>query len=439
MAIYLILSALLLLANSWHVLRQWLINPPGTVFTGIAHYYADYFLYVGQIAHPGHLFTNENLAPTWIYWLYNGLGFFGGNPFVLYNASIIILSGILLWLLWKIAPQTIAFLFLATASNVSGFGDFWFSPTPALNRLGGVPHQIFQTILLLSVVLLFSKRNPKKLDIGYWILSIVAFLAATASPIQMLLLSIAICITKPRMIFYLIPAAVGALLINAEFTRQPILAAAKIWEDSQKVSVNPLQFLLALGPIAVLVPFGIKTYIKNISPIRKIIGFYGALSLLIFFSPIPGLLHTSPVRWISPASYMLFPLLAAEGIMVFQSKRLLFFLLIVAYSMFTVPSIIAQINARSGAPDALNHVPIDVVNHIQAIRKGGVVLVDPSLPYDVLIPVFTGLKTFTGHPIHTLYPAEKEALRQKFFKGEMTESEKMQFLADHNIGFILKK
>lgn len=434
----LVISALVITLNHWHVITAWFSKPQGTYFTGIAHYYADYFLYVSLMAQQGfvftnHLFTNEPLPPTWIYWLYTILGKLG-NPFFIYNLTIVIFSIVLLFLWWKVIQQVvatrltqnIAFLFVATASGFAGH-DFWFSPTPALNRLGGVPHQIFQTILLLSVVLLFIKRK-------YVLVSIVAFFAAVANPIQMFLVSIALIITKPITIIYLIPAAFGAFLTNAEFSRDPILSAAKAWENNQNITISIWRFILAVGPIVFFVPFGLKQYILKLTPLQKIVLLYGALSLLMFFSPIPRFFGTSPVRWLSPAAYGILPILAGLG-MSTKTNRLALF--IIFYAIFTLPSLVYQIEARMQAPKSLNYVPQDVVKQLHAIASDGVVLTHPSLPYDILVPVFTGNKTFTGHPIHTLYPELKEDLRKNFFSGRMTEEEKKQFIIDHNITTII--
>lgn len=518
----------MILSNSWHVISAWIKPIPNTVFTGIAHYYADYFLYVSLMAQKGwvftdHLFTNEALSPTWIYWLYTLLGKLG-NPFVVYTVSIIVFSATLLWLLWHLVRAIFpdkpvsgltAFLFVTTASNFAGGGDFWFSPTPALNRLGGVPHQIVQTILLLLVVVQFSKsiqhlfshqvssikyhgqKNIFSLTHNTIPLILLSFLAAAANPIQMLLITISttcffvldaregvsirtvitalaakniwgksdsdfddgrISARRLQRIFITyavlaVPAFVGAYAVNAEFSHQPILAAAKIWEDSQRISINLFQFLRALGPIGLLLPFGIIRYVKNLSPLRIFIGIYGIVSTVIFLSPIPGLLSTTPVRWISPASFLLFPLLAAEGLKVVAqllhriskktiSRTFWFTTILCLYIIATIPSLRNQINARANNPYNLAHVPNQVVTELQKIKQmsdDSVVLVDPALPYDVLIPVFTGHKTFTGHPIHTLYPDTKKALRQKYFAGNMTEPEKQQFLMDHHIRWIISK
>lgn len=480
-----LISFLVIFANSFHVISQWLANPPNTVFTGIAHYYADYFLYVSLMAQRGwiltdHLFTNESLAPTWIYWLYTLLGKLG-NPFAVYTVSIIVFSCILLWLLWhlvrKVFPDKpvsalVAFLFVSTASNFARSGDFWFSPTPALNRLGGVPHQVFQTILALLVIVLFHKLVSQTKQTKFQIREVcllagVSFLGATANPIQMLLIVIAafgtsmwlmrggtaMRVLATSLAALALPALIGAYVVNAEFSGQPILTAAKVWEDGQQISITIFQFLRALGPIGLLFPFGIMRYVKNLSPLRILIGIYGIVSTVIFLSPIPNLLSTTPVRWISPASFILFPILAVEGLTVLSqllyrlskktiSRTFWFTTMICLYITLTIPSIKNQINARSNAPSDLNHVPNQVVSELQNIKQipdNKVVLVDPALSYDAIVPVFTLHKTFTGHPIHTLYPQEKESLRQKFFSGGMTEAKKRQFLSDHRIGFIITK
>lgn len=428
--IVLIIAIVAIFANSWHVFAAWVNQPVNTYFTGIAHFYADYFLYTSLMAQKGwiftdHLFTNESLKPTWIYWLYTILGKFG-NSFVVYNVSIIGFSAFLLFLWWKIIAkltadkftQITAFLLLTTASGFTGY-DFWFSPLPALNRLGGVPHQIFQTILLLGMMLV----KPTGL-------LFLSFFAAITNPIQTLLLSLALIIVKRKNVFYLLPAAAGALLTNATFANDPILFAAKQWENSQNVSVNLWQFILAIGPIALLIPFGLKTYGKDITPLRKTLFIYGILSLLMFFSPLPKMLGTSPVRWLSPAAYTVLPILAAEGLKKFKIPILFIYL------FFTIPSIFNQITARQNAPRDLLYVPNEVVLSLRNLKGEGVVLTNPSLPYDVLIPALTGKRSFSGHPIHTLYPEVKEELRRKYFEGTMTEEEKQKFLTDHNIGTV---
>lgn len=437
-----IISLIAAVANSWHVIVAWLHQPPNTVFTGIAHYFADYFLYVSQMREgtlfTSHWFTNESLAPTWIYWFNGLLGRIGDiagfSPFATYNLALPALVFALCILWWKLIQKIfadnftriIAFVFVLTASNVPGLGDFWFSPMPALNRLGGVPHQIFQTILLVGVMLTLSRP---------FLLLPLAFLAATTNPIQMLLLTAAVAIAAPRRLpFLAIPALAGALLVNEEFARQPVLMAAKTWEAAQLLDVGVLQFLLAVGPIVVLLPFGIKHFLKKSDPLRRLILVYGVLSVVLFFSPIPRLLGTSPVRWLSPAAYTLLPILAAATL---QKSRYRY-LLLALYAVGTVPALFLQVQGRM-TDQKFNYIPTAVIQGLSKLQSQpeGVILVNPAIPYDVLIPVFTGHPSFTGHPIHTLYPDVKERLRQNYFSGRMTDAQAKQFLIDHRIVYVI--
>ncbi|MCL4200314.1 hypothetical protein KJZ67_03155 [Patescibacteria group bacterium] len=488
----------ILIANSWHVITEGIKNKPEELFAGIAHYFADYFLYVSHILQGAngawlftkHMYTNEPMPPTWIYWLYTILGKvsnLGIDPFMVYNGSLFFFVAILLSLWWRLIPvilpkqtpfiRLITFIFIITASNFPGLGEFWFSPTPALNRLGGVPHQLFQTLLLLLVLWIFSThitsfhKNPVVPRIlRLLLLAICSFLAATATPIQMLLVNSAAfvflvaTIRKEKIGQYAllglalaIPSLIGALLTNAEFARQPILSSAKLWEDSQPVSVSIWQFILAVGPISLLIPFGIRAFFPKYTPLGALLGIFGTLSMIVFFSPIPKLLGTTPVRWLSPASFTILPVIAAMGFaqitQVIQKaiprafQRLpVGMLLLVIYLAFTIPAILTQIQARTlplttdTTMQQLNHIPYPMMKTFMFLQNtahdDNLVLTDPALPYDALVPILTGLRSFTGHPVHTLYPQTKQHLRNTFFSGSMSETQARQFIKDHAISHV---
>lgn len=480
------IGATLVIANSWHMMKEWRANGPGEVFTGISHYGIDYFFYISHIVqgangawmYTRHMFTNEPLPPTWIYWPYTILGkfsTFGADPFVVYNASIVVFAAVLLMLWWRILVavlpekpfvRLIAFLFITTASNFPGLGEFWFSPTPALNRLGGVPHQLLQSILLLLVIILLSASvSPKlrhtrlRLTALYILLAIISFIAAATSPIQMLLVVVAASMyliislrsgaLLPQLVpvvLVSLPALLGAYLTNAEFARQQILVAAKLWENNQHVSVSLWQFILAVGPLSVFIPLGIRPYVRKLSPLRMLLGIFSVLSIAAFFSPLPKLLGTTPVRWLSPASYGALPILAALGFREVARSLSASCLLLVLYMLITIPSLMGQIQTRSTPLEtdrvirSLNHISFPMIDAFIAIENNTddrVVLTDPALIYDTVIPIFTGHRSFTGQPVHTLFPQAKEQLRRRFFSGDMTEPEAKQFVIDHDIGYIL--
>lgn len=493
-----IIIALITVANSWHVLLGLAQNNPDQVFTGIAHYFADYFLYVSQIAQAqnshtlfvNHLFTNESLVPSWIYWFNALLGKIHLNPFFIYNVSLILLVVGLLIFLWYIiklsvtdsTTRLITYIFIISASNYFDFpaffrdgtvklvGDFWFSPTPALNRLGGVPHQVLQTILCLAVITIYTSlsKSPKKYLWPYIALFIITLLATSANPIQMLLVVLTLLMLLSIRIYkkqfkssdmlltlvVCIPAILGALATNFEFTHQPILTAAKVWENNQQFSLSLSQFLWALGPIGLFIPFGVYATAKKHTRLFITFVLYSLLSLLFFFTPLPMLLDTSPVRWLSPAAYIGIVLLAGSGfaecLRYIRSKtkhnNVVLLIALITYLLLAIPAIVAQVQARTVplVTDArlitLNHIPYDAIDGLIKIQNSptdGVVLCDPTLFYDVIIPVMTGKKSFTGHPIHTLYPNVKEALRHELFSGTMNDNAAQDFMNNHTISYII--
>jgi hypothetical protein len=515
------ISLFVIIANSWHVISEWLINDPSRYFVGIAHYYSDYFLYTSYIAqgargawvHAYHMYTNEPLRAFWYYWMYVAMGHVGSwfhfSPFATYDIG---LTGIITLLIISIsilihhifphepAKRHVAVLFVLTASDFPDlavfiktgvwklFGLTWFSPSPALNRLGGVPHQTLQTALLCTIMWLYatSQEQSRFRMIKLVVLYILAFFTATIAPVQMFLLiiSIALMFIVPRMrriatkqvsvstilresipfVSVAIAAVAGVLVANHEIANQSIFAMARVWERKQYTTMTLLELYVGMGPIALFIPFGVLSYIKKLNTLRGIVLIYGLLSIASFYSPLPALLDVASIRWLSPSGYIIFPILAVEGIMEFSkgSAQLLSFLthrtlkqslifscLMIAYIVCTIPAIVAQIYTRTvplrseARIIALNHVSMSAVTAIRSINTSHVsmsqpvVLTDPTLPYDIIIPPLTGLRSFTGHIIHTLDNDAKQSLRQSFFAGYENDSEAMNFLKTHSIAYII--
>ncbi|KKU83562.1 hypothetical protein A2973_03770 [Candidatus Gottesmanbacteria bacterium RIFCSPLOWO2_01_FULL_49_10] len=505
--------------NQLHVIIQWVANRPGFVFTGIAHYFADYFLYVAQMVEGArgsllyyHRFTNEPVAPTWIYWfnaLLGRLGYLVGiSPFATYNIALFVLVMVSMLLTYALIRRVFPtnryhrYTALLISITASPFLDFqvllrekalrlpdllWFSPNPAFNRYGGVPHQVFQTILYLALCIIYggTLENTKQAHVrdfiakNYWrYLSLISLtvLGTTASPVQMLVFLIGATSTTLFAIVYQkkldwshlltlvvmgLVALPAAWLTNREFS-ETVFAVGKIWELSQYVDTSAVHFLIALGISGVYIPFGIIPILRKGKPLPILLFFYAISSILLFFSPIPKLLGTTPVRYLHPASYTGLWILATTGMIVLTQKikhvfgkavssRLVCISLLGLYILFTLPSYIIQIQARIDPktnPNLLmdtryNHVPKTVSDTLLAL--GGlptnpnypVVLVDSTDRIEILVPVFADKIVFTGHPVHTLYSDTKELLRSQFFSGAIYGEEAVTFLNAHRIGFIL--
>jgi hypothetical protein len=506
-------TALITVLNSLHVIREWFLNPADRLFAGIAHFYADYFLYAAQMAQGlggnllyRHVFTNEYLPPTWIYWFNLLLGNIGNplglSPFTIYNASLAILvfSLIILWyILAKLLFPTdrwariVCFGLIVTVSsmldvgqlirngNLTLVGQFWFSPTPAFNRLGGVPHQVFQTILFIVLTIAFAENLTKPRPARLLTVLVITILAGTANPVQMFVFTAAATLVTLWFLFtvrkdnrmtisfslicFLLVSFISAWLTDREFNRQAVFAVAKAWEAAQQFPpVTVASFLLSVGPIAIFAPFGIRSSIRRAEPLPMLLVAFGVLSLLFFVSPIPKLLTTHPVRYLHPASYALWSILATEGILVISRRlsaikvftmRLPFRtyrnLMLILYITLTVPSLFIQVRNRVNPlanpllllSSDYNHVPVETASALSWLKsqpdtpEQAVVLTDPNVPVEVLVPAFSNKISFTGHPIHTLYPADKESLRNRFFTGILTLQEARQFFTNHRIGYII--
>lgn len=454
--------------NQLHVIREWLTNPPDRYFTGIAHYFADFFLYTAQMKQGAggallyyHRFTNESVPPTWIYWFNNLLGYighlFGLSPFATYDVSLFLLVILSIFLFYSLLvmlyptnkiKRMIALVFILTASPLFLFGKpegLWFSPSLAFNRLGGVPHQVFQTILFILLTMSLARKSLYIIPL--------AILASSANPIQMLIFVLAASVTTRVGLPLLVLLAVSlpaAFFTNQQFN-SPVLAVSKVWETAQWVNRSLPFIVSSIGPIVLFIPFGIAPFLRKFRPVTILIFSYAMISFLLFFSPVPALLSTTPIRYLFPASYILLPILAVEGIFALGKNRIGISLLVLLYALLTIPSFASELRGRmapSTNPGVLmdtefNHVPLPVVSALTWLGdqptdpNHPVVLVDSRKRIEILVPAFADKIVFSGHPLHTLYPEVKEKLRRDFFEEKMTIDQQKLFLINHRIGYII--
>lgn len=506
-AIVIVTILIFALANSLHVFVEWRKNKPDEVFHAIAHSYPDYFLYLSHIAQGAngsliftdHQFTNEPLPKTSIYWVYSLFGFVGNlfhiSPPWIYNFSLIILSTIVLFL-WYLfcrflypSDQTsrlITFVVIVSASpfihlqtlltrGVIEFPQYlWFSPTLSFNRLGGAPHQIVQTLLLLVTLICLSKistmqRYSRQYIIFVFLLLILSFVTAYAHPLQMaiLLLSVGISmlismwqekrITTLHLIPFLLCGLVSipaAFLVNKDYATS-VYAISRQWELLQYRPTGFFWWMSILGPISFFIPFGIWPCIKRADQQSRIFFIYGANCFMLYHSSVPVVLGIVSQRFLSPVSYALFPVLAVSGFMtIFRMplsrffKFYFIFFTALVYLVYTVPADVAQIHTRVTDPSItqvafLNHTPVSIVEGLKTIQSipstptNSVVLAQNTLSVDLLIPLYTGHKSFLGQSTHTLYPDVKDALRTAFFSHTLRKEEATQFVKNHRIGVVI--
>ncbi len=508
----LIVTALTLIftfLNSLQVIIQWVSNPPGYYFTAITHYFADYFLYTYQMAEGAEgkiltnfLFTNEPQRTTWLYWQNATIGFLGHlvglDPFGSYNISLMLLvvTLITMWhiLLTKIFPlsktkRLLSLFIILTASpfislenlfyhGVIRFPDkLWFSPTPSFWRLGGVPHQVFQSIIIILFIISFAKLLEKQNVRTYSTQILLTIIITSAYPMQAMALLIGAGILslwqtlRHNNLRLLIPITITgiislpvAYITSVELSLAPF-AAAKTWELYQQVPREFSHFFQSHGPIMLFIPFGLYRYFYKANTTAKTFALYALSAIGLYYSPLPSLIGASPIRFFHPISHGFLSVVAAIGIIEIPQLVLnipflhtLRFLktlaLLSAFSIYllhTIPANYKQISNRITPFEnywllmdtQYNHVPNDFIDAFAWLKNQNepenkkVVLSDDVLRVEILIPVFTEKISFLGHPLHTLYPDVKESLRNRFFTNAMSEDEIQSFFPNHRIGYII--
>lgn len=482
--------------NSLQVIIQWLKNPPGAFFVGIAHYYADFFLYVAQMRQGAagslwyvHRFTDEVVPPTWIYWFNNLIGFLGHltglNVFVSYNFSLLFLVFILILLiyyLFKLIYPTdkllrwISFLLFLFASplvdttallqsGVIKLPDYlWFSPMLALNRFGGVPHQVWQTLLLITEAFLFTKflvlmtklaavsqqnfvrlrsgagKLPLKTDLNFrWRSAAslvgligVTILASTANPVTMLVFVIAAGILslgefiKHKSWQLLIPIIVAsavslpsAYLTNRAFDTSIVFVVGKAWELNQYVDTGFGHFLLSLGSLTLFIPLGL-IFGKNHRPLTTLLILYSFLALAFFFSPMPKFLGTTAVRFLSPFGFSGLVILAVEGMRAIAAvltkikikpKVTLFFLTALVL-LLSLPGFVLQVDNRiSPAKNPFllldtqyNHIPPQIITALQWLSGQSDNPVRPVVLVDTNFRIEILVPAFANKTVYSGHP-----------------------------------
>src|SRR3989304_7875146 len=182
-----LLAILVAAGNLFQVIYHAFHRPPNSVFLGITHWYEDYFFYLSQFTQGAdgawlatNKFTTENLPPA-VTWMFNVIlgkvGWLVGlTPWTTNILAIFVLSVSYVWLLWAVArrlfPQkpsmAVSTLLLAILSNsffrietANGTAQvvpyiYFYNYTAALNRLGGVPHLIAQSLLSLLLLVIIA-------------------------------------------------------------------------------------------------------------------------------------------------------------------------------------------------------------------------------------------------------------------------------------------
>jgi hypothetical protein len=338
--------------------------------------------------------------------------------------------------------------------------DFWLIDLYVFYSIATFPHFSVMIVLLLAMALGYLQFTITK-KIGYW------FAAAIAGLIMLPLQPFTVALgnlaafgailgswrakgrirLKDLVPFFLIVAIQLPLLLYY----QSLVATNPLWTEfaSQNVvlSPSPIYFLLGIGIIAPFAIWGalIAYRRKMILGVQSI--FWSTSALLLSLAPTLiqrrfTLVIMVPLALLATVGlgYGLLPALRGTWPGWIRPRR---GLLLALFVVLALPSTLYL--ATGGAlyasstpenmydPEPIHHA-IDWLSET-AVPSDAVLASEAT---GLLIPAFSGLRTYIGHPIETLHYENKLELVGRFFSAhDMTSSEREELLRDCLCDWVL--
>ncbi len=478
MFIFVVIIALLFsFANSISFFSGLFHQKSGEVYLGTIHYYEDYFFYLShffQGAHGAWLtanrYTSELTEPSFLFWpniLFGKIGgLLGLTPIFSYNAAVFLLSFFILIVMYQIfrrvfslspGRSALALIFAATGTSIMNHilvngrpmwypFELWKTPDFAFDRLGGVPHQLVQTLLFLLLTFFWFSKNKNRPVVS---LFLVILLTSLNPVMSALFLGAALVTSRNKtQLLMLVVSLVGFFVTfffyNTTINTQPHIQS-KLWEVTQQIYTTPLFLLLSIGPLSVLAILGLIPTIKRRRPVDVFVVILLVICYGLVFTPIPVKAGISSSRILFPALYVFWGALALEGIQ-YASKRVppLRLILIAIFFLLTIPTLNWEISEKLLVkPEErmpLLYLPTDVYGGFQKLAALGtyddVVLANPLSHMDTMVPAFSGHTGFTGHPFATIQSTQKREIATRLFLRQMNATQAQQFLVNNRIAYV---
>lgn len=476
-------------------------TPPGSEYLAVGHFYYDYFEYIQQMVQGmrGRLTVNNPFTPldqseTIIGWgqylLFGKLAvFFNWSVYFTYWFIVFIGSFILAILLYIVIKRIfknqtfiyhlITWLMVIFATpfvkiNFNEFKiipfEFWYSPMSLFHRFGGVPHHMLTNILIVVLLLSIAgiitnieKLDWRKIAIKAFIIGSILILLLTFAPFQVINIMSALIITvwifinilirnnKKQswkkllfftgfIVFFLVPAAFITLNLHGQ---GELFARAIAWETAQQHYPKLSIFLLTTGPILIFIPFGLKSYFHNITPLKLLVFFFTIFSYVYFYTPISLFFGTHNLRFLNPIAYLGLGMISIEGIRTisnwFKFNKTIFYTLtlsLISYFVF-----ITYIIYKSFfGVDQLSFMPKDLITGIKIIdnnKDNKAVLTSPRFALGLILPCVIDRKVYLGRPIFTPDYGNRSEIVEKIYQGLYPTDQTKQLILENNIGYAV--
>ncbi len=357
-------------------------------------------------------------------------------------------------------------------------------------------HLILQNILSLGSILIFGsiltkvKESPgvtKPIALRVLILAVILSLLTLINPLYtasnalaMVLAGIIIFITRPSIRRLLLLVVIGFILaVSLIPSAHALIQTFNIpyyqyfrWWENQIRPTNWYIFSHSVGPILLFATAGLIPFLWKLPPLRTLGVIWAIVPIALYFSPIPNRLGIPYFRLPQPPSYVILAALAVEGMylpgfllsrlnVLIRSKRTsipsesnssesvnsillgIFYIFLIPYLAFQLPMIREEIRARTNnytLTSWMNHLDPGVIEGLTVLGRQPKTKIALSINnLELLTPVISGQTMYVAHHSLTYEYPKKIADAVLFFTRQMDADTAKNFLATHNIGYILWK
>lgn len=462
-----------------------LATPVGYVYLGTVHWPSDYFYYLSQFAQGSShwlystmLFTPETLKPVLVGWqnVLTGklLMLFGLDVITAYQFAVALYLSLFLAVSYlfirEIFPKDLnkrllSLMFFLTATSLfrlkwgsRGFEwtyfDHWYNLGIPLARFGPRPHHLLSYALAVSGWLFYLRKKHLFLAVSGFLLSSINPVAWGLNVLAVLITSLVTgpAIKKRLNLRTFLP--VGLLFVSgilpALYTRavfaQPPYHLSSDWEAFQHLKLKPEFILIGTGLVSILAFFGVKNFLRKRDRGRIFGLVYLSAAVFFYLSDISQKFNISNARFWPSQVYLIWGLLAAEGIIRIAKffgkyKKIILTILMIIYFMSIAPALYLSYK-KILAPQLENgyyYMPKDIYNSFldaeKISRPGDVFLV--IWPYNEAFPGLTNRKTVFGYELFTINYREKMTKAFAVIDGKLGEAELKKTLSFYRIKYLL--
>lgn len=469
-------------------------TPAGAMFLGTVHHSGDYFYYLSQFSLGAthwitttDLYTGELLPDSLIGWSNTLTGHIfhlvGISAIPAYQISIAIWTFLLCLSAYQLALTVFkdkrkALLSLVLFGLYHAFpvmrdghwsyADYWNNFSVPRVRLGGVPHQLFLNTLSFFLLSKMLTWNEKKSAYVKWktivTTCISALFLASLQPILWILIVTSstsafvmyhartikkhLLMVSP-IVYVFLAGFPAALYLNHTFASLPF-SQLKSWESLTQTPLSLKEFILAMGPLFLVALMSLYQFIKPLSYQRLVIVIFGSLSLLLFTSHIPFMLHFSNARFMATLTILCVSIVATEGIFFIMSRLqkanslvsyAILFALMLTLTTLLIPSHVETIRLSTQFQplNAYEYLSVSDATFLTSLSSIGSPT-DTFLvlwPYNLLFPALSGHKSYHGHPLLTIHAKEKDREASIFFDGKESDATQRDFLKQNNIRYVI--